>query len=157
MTGQPLHVESDLTFSVDGPSGLSTGTVRASGSRVTVRMSHPVSMMEAVLGADGGGARTPAAVGDFLAGVGLTVDVSGSRGLVVTMGDGVESAIGALVLVSGTRRVRSGSLRAAGPLAVARIRRPRQVRGQVAIGAVALVALVAADLARRRLARQTSA
>ena len=155
MTGQPLHVESDLTFSVDGPSGLSTGTVRASGSRVTVRISHPVSMMEAVLGADGGGARTPAAVGDFLAGVGLTVDVIGPRGLVVTMGDGVESAIGALV--SGTRRVRPGSLRAAGPLAVARIRRPQQVRGQVAIGAVALVALVAADLARRRLARRTSA
>jgi len=155
VTGQPLHVESDLTFSVDGPSGLSTGTVRASGSRVTVRISHPVSMMEAVLGADGGGARTPAAVGDFLAGVGLTVDVIGPRGLVVTMGDGVESAIGALV--SGTRRVRPGSLRAAGPLAVARIRRPQQVRGQVAIGAVALVALVAADLARRRLARRTSA
>jgi hypothetical protein len=112
-------------------------------------------MMEAVLGADGGGARTPAAVGDFLAGVGLTVDVIGPRGLVVSMGDGVESAFGALV--SGTRRVRPGSLRAAGPLAVARIRRPQQVRGQVAIGAVALVALVAADLARRRLARRTSA
>ena len=156
MTGQPLHVESDLTFSVDGPSGLSTGTVRASGSRVTVRSSHPVSMMEAVLGADGGGARTPAAaVGDFLAGVGLTVDVIGPRGLVVTMGDGVESAIGALV--SGTRRVRPGSLRAAGPLAVARIRRPQQVRGQATIGAVALVALVAADVARRRLARRASA
>ncbi len=155
MSGQPLHVESDLTFSVDGPSGLSTGTVRASGSRVTVRISHPVSTMEAVLGADGCGARTPAAVGDFLAGVGLTVDVIGPRGRVVTMGDGVVSAIGALV--SGTRRVRPGSLRAAGPLAVARIRRPQQVRSRLAIGAVALVALVAADLARRRLARQTSA
>ena len=154
MTGQPLHVESDLTFSVDGPSGLSTGTVRASGSRVTVRISHPVSMMEAVLGADIGGARTPAAVGYFLAGVGLTVDVIGPKGLVVTMGDGVESAIGALV--SGTRRVRPGSLRAAGPLAFARMRRPQEVRGQVAIGAVALVALVAADLARRRMAQRGS-
>jgi len=107
-------------------------------------------MMEAVLGADIGGARTPAAVGDFLAGVGLTVDVVGPKGLVATLGSGVDSAIGAWV--SGTRHVRFGSVGSAGPLAVARLRRP-DVGRQVTMGAVALVALVVADATRRRRAR----
>ena len=155
MTGPLLHVESDLTFSVNGPAGPSTGTVRASGSRVTVVTSDPVSLLDAVLGADGGGAATPAAVGDLLASVGLTVEIVGPKGPVVTVGAGVKSAIGALV--SGTQRVQPGSLRAVGPLAVARIRRPQKVRGQVAIGVAALVTLVAADIIRRRLARRKSA
>lgn len=155
MTGPFLHVESDLTFAVDGPSGPSTGTVRASGSRVTVRTSDPVSLLDAVLGADSGGAATPAAVGDFLAEVGLTVEVVGPRGPVVTVGAGVDSAIGSWV--SGTKRVRPGSLLATGPLAVARIRRPRPTRGQVAIGVAAAVALLAADVTRRHLAHRSSA
>jgi len=130
VTGQALYVDSDLTFSIEGPSGPSTGSVRASGSRVTVRTSDPVSMVEAVLGADCGGSRTPAAVGDFLADVGLTVDVIGPKGLVVTMGAGVESSIGAVV--GGTRKMRLGSLRSAGPFVV----------------------LVLADFVRRRWARR---
>ena len=130
MTGQALHVDSDLTFSVDGPSGPSTGSVRAAGSRITVRTSDPVSMVKAVLGAARGGSRTPAVVGNLLAEVGLTVDVIGPKGLVVSMGAGVDSAIGALF--GGTRHVRLGPLRYAGPFVV----------------------LVLADLVRRRWARR---
>ena len=154
MTGPFLHVESDLTFAVDGPFGPSTGTVRASGSRVTVSTSDPASLLDAVLGADTGGAPTPAAVGDLLADIGLTVEVVGPRGPVVTVGAGVESTIGAWA--SGTKHVRPGSLRATGPLAVARIRRSRPTRGQVAIGVAAVVALVAADVTRRHLVRRSS-
>ena len=150
MIDRQLHVDSELTFAVDSPAGASTGTVQASGSRVTVRTSDPVAVMGAVM--DAGGASSASAVGPLLADLGLTVDVVGPRGLVVSMGAGVESANGALV--SGTRHVRFGSARSVGPLALARIRRP-DVGRPVTIGAVALVALVV-ELARRRLARRTS-
>ncbi len=102
MTDRQLHVDSDLTFAVDGPSGASTGTVQASGSRVTVRTSDPVAVMDAVMGADAGGASAAGAVGPLLADLGLTVDVIGPRGLVVSIGAEVESAIGAWSAGRGT-------------------------------------------------------
>lgn len=136
MTRQ-LHIDSDLTFCVDGPSGSSTGRVSASGSTVTISTTDPVAVMSSAPGNKSG---FPVAIADLLADSGVTVEAVGPQGLVVTVGAGVDSAIGALL--TGTRHLRLGSLRAAVPLARARLVPVAGVRRPVIAGVASLVALV---------------
>lgn len=116
MTAGPLRIDSNLTFSVDGPSGSSTGRVDACGTKVTISVTDPVILLRSALGNK---SHFPAVVGDLLAEAGVTVEVVHPQGPVVTVGAGVDSAVGALL--SGTRHLRLGSLRAAAPLARARL------------------------------------
>ncbi len=147
MTARPLRIDSDLTFSVDGPSGSSTGRVDAAESKVTISVTNPADVIGSALG---NRSHQAAALGDLLAEAGLTIEVVGPHGPVVTVGAGVDSAVGALL--SGTRHLRLGSLRAAAPLARARLMLPAPARRPVAVAAASLLTLAIAEqwLRRRR-------
>ena len=153
MTDRSLHVESDLTFSVTGPSGPVTGRVEASGATVTVRTSDPVATLDAALG---GQPYTPSAIEALaarLADSGITVDVSGPQGTVVTLGAGVTSTIGRIL--AGSRLVRPGSLRAVAPLTRVRVapalqRLPSPARWLSWTVAAAMILWALARVARRR-------
>jgi len=148
VTAGPLRIDSNLTFSVDGPSGSSTGRVDACGTKVTISVTDPVMLLRSALG---NRSHFPAVVGDLLAEAGVTVEVVHPQGPIVMVGAGVDSAIGALL--SGTRHLRLGSLRAAAPLARARLVPPSaQVHRPLAVAAASLLALIIADQwLRRRL------
>ena len=148
MNDGPLIIHSDLTFSVDGPGGPSSGRIEAAGSRLTVHASDPVAAMDAAFGARGPASNTPAAVANFLAERGLTVDVVGPRGPVVTLGAGVQSAVGGLV--SGSRHVRLGSPRGVTPFLAARLTPTASVRRGLLFGAAVAAALLASAVVRRR-------
>ena len=151
MSDGPLIIHSDLTFSVDGPGGTSSGRIEAAGSRLTVHASDPVAAMDGAFGAQGLTSNMPAAIADFLAERGLTVDVVGPRGTVVTLGAGVQSGVGALV--SGSRHVRLGSPRGVGPLVLARLTPTAPVRRRLWLGAATLAAAAAAAAGVRRRGR----
>jgi hypothetical protein len=136
VTGRPLRVDSDLSFSVDGPSGKSSGRLSAAGSTVTISLTNPAAAIGSAMNS---GSPQAAAVGHFLASAGVTVDVVGPRGPVMTVGAGVDSAFGALL--SGTRHLRLGSPRAIAPLVRARLTPPARVRRLLAVAAAALLIL----------------
>ena len=153
MTDRSLNVESDLTFSVTGPSGPVTGTVEASGATVTVRTSDPVATLDAALG---GQPYTPSAIEALaarLADSGITVAVSGPQGTVATIGAGVSSTVGRVL--AGSRLVRPGSLRAVAPLTRVRVAPalqglPSTVRWLSGAAAAGMILWALARLARRR-------
>ena len=144
-----LRIESDLSFSLTDAAGSVTGSVTASGSHVTVRASDPVRAVDGLRGVERIRPRAFGALGEQLAASGLTVDLVGPRGAVLSAGAGIDSPVGRLVL--GSRRLRLRSVRAAAELGWARIR-PGDRRRAAGLGAAALVAaaLVRVGRARRR-------
>lgn len=140
MTARPLRIDSDLTFSVDGPSGSSTGRVDAAESKVTISVTNPAAVVGSVLG---NRPQNATAIGDLLAQSGVTVEVVGPRGPVISVGAGVDSAVGALL--SGSRHLRLGSLRAAAPLLRARLMLPTPARRPLAVAAASVLTLVVAE------------
>ena len=140
MTARPLRIHSNLTFSVDGPSGSSTGRVDATESKVTISATNPAAVIGSALG---NRPQDAAAIGDLLAQSGVIVEVVGPQGPVMSVGAGVDSAVGALL--SGTRHLRLGSLRATAPLVRARLMLPTQARRPLAVAAASVLTLVIAE------------
>jgi len=140
VTARPLRIHSNLTFSVDGPSGSSTGRVDAAESKVTISLTNPAAVIGPALG---NRPQNAAAIGDLLARSGVTVEVVGPQGPVLSFGAGVDSAVGALL--SGTRHLRLGSLRATAPLVRARLTLSTQARRPLAVAAASVLTLVIAE------------
>lgn len=110
----PLAVSGSLAFTLDTGSA---GRVEGRGSRILVTADDPVAAFRAAA-APGNGRPALGGLGDVLAEAGLVVEVTGPRGSVATLGDGVDSGLGRLL--AGSRHVRLGRLRAVTPLAAAR-------------------------------------
>lgn len=144
MTARPLRIDSNLTFSVDGPSGSSTGRVDATESKVTISVTNPAAVIGSALG---NRPQKAAAIGDLLAESGVTVEVVGPQGPIMSVGAGVDSGVGGLL--SGTRHLRLGSLRATAPLVRARLTLPAQARRPLAVAAASVLTLVIAQHWRR--------
>jgi len=143
VTAGPLRIHSDLTFSVDGPSGSSTGRIDAVESKVTISVDDPAAVIGSALG---NGSQQAAVIGDLLAASGVTVEVVGPQGPVLTVGAGVDSAVGALL--GGTRHLRLGSPRATAPLVRARIGSLARAHRPVALAAASVLTWL---VARQRL------
>lgn len=114
-----LEVSGSLSFTLDAPDGAASGQISAEGNRVVVSTDDPVAAFRAAT-APGPGQTSVGAVADLLAASGLVLDVTGPRGTVATLGDGVDSRLGHLL--AGSRRVRPGDVRAVRPLALAQAR-----------------------------------
>ncbi len=139
-----LDLQGDLSFSVDGPGGSTSGTVTGDGAVLRVRADDPVAAWDGILGSVSTGPAALRTVADQLADEGLSIAVSGPAGLLALVGAGADSSVGKLLV--GSRRVQLGRPAALRPLAVAQVRR-RLTRSRV----LAVVAgLVVAVLLRRR-------
>lgn len=136
--GVPLQVSGDLSFTVTGAGGATSGSITGRGSRVLVHADDPVAAFRAA-SAPGRGRPALGGLGDLLADAGLVVEVAGPAGVVATVGHGVDSRLGALT--AGSRRVQPGSVRAVRPLVVERLR--EAARGPAAVPLVAVGALLA--------------
>jgi hypothetical protein len=141
----PLEVTGSLDFSLDTGS---TGRVEGVGSRILVTADDPVAAFRAAA-APGNGRPALGGLGDVLAAAGLVVEVTGPRGSVATLGDGVDSPVGRLL--AGSRHVRPGRLRAVTPLAAAR---GVDLLGPAARRLVPLLPLAALWLALRQVRRR---
>lgn len=141
------RVQGSLTFSVMGPGGRTAGTVHGQGPQVTVHAEDPVAAWDAALGSVSTGPAVLKTVGRLLSEEGVTVQVTGPRGTVATVGAGVDDRLGHLL--AGSRHVRLGSPSAVRPLAVAELRRRAPETRAFVLGAVIVLAL-AALVARRR-------
>ncbi len=140
----PLRLEGELSFTVDGPLGSTTGTAHADGTVLHVRAQDPVAAWDAVAGAAPSGAGALGTLADQLAAEGLSVEVTGPAGRLATVGAGADSALGRAV--TGSRHVQPGSPTALRPLVVSKLRQGVRRRRSVLL-ALAAVAVLAA---RRR-------
>ncbi len=141
----------ELSFTVDGPGGATSGTVSGRGGTVAVHADDPVAAWDAALGSVSTGPAALQAIAGLLHDEGLVVELSGPAGLVATVGSGVNSPVGALL--AGSRRIRLGTPAAVRPLAVAQVRRSAAAApgGRPALLALAtLLFLVLAGRLRRR-------
>jgi hypothetical protein len=117
----PLDLQGDLSFTVDGPGGSTSGTVVGDGAVLRVRAEDPVTAWDGFLGSVSTGPAALRTVADGLADEGLSIAVSGPHGLLAVVGAGADSGVGKLLL--GSRRVQLGRPAALRPLAVAQLRR----------------------------------
>ncbi len=141
----PLSLDGTVAFTVDGPGGSTGGTLVGDGPVLRVAADDPVVAWDALVGAAPRGPRALAELADALHSGGMTVEVSGPRGRLATVGAGADSALGGLV--TGSRRVSPGSPAALRPLALAQLRRTARTRR----GVLVVLAAVAVVLLRRRL------
>lgn len=142
----PIRVQADLTIEVDG----TLATLASDGDRLVLSSAHPervwAAVVSAALPAGNGTLDGPRAVGRVateLAAAGLRLEVSGPRGKVAHLGDGVKSRLGRVV--TGSAAVAPGA-----PGAVAVLLWSRLPRRAVAIAAVALSVATLAVASRRR-------
>ena len=142
----PLRLEGELTFTVDGPLGSTTGTARGDGTVLRVRAEDPVAAWDAVTGAAPSAAGGLGTLADQLAADGLSVEVTGPAGLLATVGAGADSALGRAV--TGSRHVQPGRPAALRPLVLSQVRQGVRRRRSLLL-AIAAVAVLAAR--RRRL------
>ena len=142
----PLRLEGELSFSVDGPLGSTTGTARADGTVLHVRAEDPVAAWDAVAGAAPSAAGGLGALADQLAEEGLSVQVTGPEGRLATVGAGADSALGRAF--TGSRHVQPGSPSALRPLVVSQLRQGARRRRSLLLALAAVVVL--AERRRRR-------
>jgi hypothetical protein len=142
-----LHLEGQVSFTVDGPGGSTAGVARGDGPVLRVSADDPVLAWEAVSGvAPGLGGFGDLA--DLLHDGGVAVEVSGPQGVVGTVGLDVDSPLGAVL--TGSRRVRMGGASAVRGLVLSQARTELARRRRPLLVALGLVVLVAA---RRRRSR----
>ena len=139
-----LDLQGGLSFTVDGPGGSTAGTVEGDGAVLRVRTKDPVAAWDGVVGSVSTSPAALRTVADLLADEGLSIEVSGPRGVLALVGAQADSVVGQVLV--GSRRVQLGSPAALGPLAVAQVRRSVSPRSLLAGAAAVLVAL----LLRRR-------
>ena len=143
---EQIRVEADLEIAVDGvPARLTSH-----GDRLVLSSPHPERVWAAVLSAAlpvrVGALDGPKAVGRLgaeLAAAGLRLEVTGPRGTVAHLGDGVRSRFGRLA--TGSAAVSPGA-----PTAVAALLWSRVPRTTAAAAALALVLAGTAIATRRR-------
>lgn len=145
-THPPLRIDSDLTFTSTAPTGPVTGQIQAAGSHITITTTDPAATLDAALGTRRVGPRALGVIGDVLSRAGLTVDVGGPTGSVITAGAGVHSLIGALI--TGSTHLRLNSIRAAATLARRISPAPNQRRA-LYTAAAGLLALITSRRRRR--------
>ena len=116
-----LDLQGDLSFTVEGPGGSTSGTVVGDGTVLRVRAEDPVAAWDGILGSVSTGPAALRTVADRLADEGLSVEVTGPHGLLALVGADADSGVGRLL--TGSRRVRLGSPGALRPLVVAQVRR----------------------------------
>ena len=116
-----LDLQGDLSFTVEGPGGSTSGTVVGDGTVLRVRAEDPVAAWDGIFGSVSTGPAALRKVADGLADEGLSVEVTGPHGLLALVGADVDSGVGRLL--TGSRRVRLGSPGALRPLVVAQVRR----------------------------------
>ena len=116
-----LDLQGDLSFTVEGPGGSTSGTVVGDGTVLRVRAEDPVAAWDGIFGSVSTGPAALRKVADGLADEGLSVEVTGPHGLLALVGADADSAVGRLL--TGSRRVRLGSPGALRPLVVAQVRR----------------------------------
>ena len=136
----PLRLSGELSFTVDGPQGSTTGTAHADGPVLHVRAEDPVAAWDAVAGAAPSAAGGLGNVADQLAAEGLSVQVSGPRGRLATVGAGADSALGRAV--TGSRHVQPGRAGALRPLVLSQVRQGVRRRRSLLLGVAALAVLV---------------
>ena len=138
MNGRPLalRVEADLAIEVDGKSA----TLSGNGNTLVLTSAYPEAVWAAAVGAalpaGVGGASGPRAIGlvaDQLAAAGLTLEVTGPRGRVVRLGDGVHSTLGQIA--TGSSAVAAGR---PGAVAVVLWRGHRRLVASAGLGALAV-------------------
>ena len=136
----PLRMEGDLSFTVDGPQGSTTGTAHADGTVLHVRAEDPVAAWDAVAGAAPSAAGGLGVLADQLAAEGLSVEVTGPAGRLATVGAGADSALGRVV--TGSRHVQPGASSALRPLVLSQVRQGARRRRSLllALAAVAVLA-----------------
>lgn len=129
MSAAGIVIEGSVSFEVTSLAGMATGRISGEGQHLVVHTSDPVVALDAA-GAPGGGLikrrRSYGALGDLLAAQGLTVDVVGASGPIVSIGAGVTSLLGSALV--GSQHVHLRSLRAAWGLLRADRKRRRSVR-----------------------------
>ena len=141
-----IRVEADLTIEVDGtPARLSS-----EGERLVLSSPHPERVWQAVLSsalpAGVGSLDGPRAIGRLageLAASGVRLEVTGPRGSVAHLGQGVDSRLGRLA--TGSSAVAPGA-----PAAVAVLLWSRVSRRAGAAAAAVVVLAVAVGLGRKR-------
>ncbi len=141
-----IRVEADLEFAVDG----TPARLTSHGYRLVLSSPHPERVWAAVLSAAlpvrVGALDRPKAVGRLaaeLAAVGLRLEVTGPRGAVAHLGDGVQSRLGRLA--TGSAAVSPGA-----PSAVAVLLWSRVPRTTAAAGLALALALAGTAIAYRR-------
>ena len=140
----PLRLEGELSFTVDGPQGSTTGTAHADGTVLHVRAEDPVAAWDALAGAAPSAAEGVGTLADQLAAEGLSVEVTGPAGRLATVGAGADSALGRAV--TGSRHVAPGSPTALRPLVLSQVRQGVRRRRSLLL----TIAAVAVLAARRR-------
>jgi hypothetical protein len=143
----PLDLQGELSFTVDGPGGSTSGTVVGDGAVLRVRAEDPVAAWDSVLGSVSTGPGALRTVADGLAGEGLSIAVSGPHGLLAVVGAGADSGVSGLLL--GSRRVQLGRPAALRPLAVAQLRRGLRRPDVLAVAAGVVTAVVLRRRSRR--------
>lgn len=143
----PLDLQGDLSFTVEGPGGSTSGTVVGDGAVLRVRAEDPVAAWDGILGSVSTGPAALRTVADGLADEGLSIEVSGPHGLLALVGAGADSGVGKLL--TGSRRVQLGTPAALRPLAVAQVRRSLTLSGALTV----LAGLVVTVVLRRRTRR----
>ena len=143
-----LSLEGDLSFTVDGPGGTTSGRVVGDGAVLRVHADDPVAAWEATVGSVSTGPAGLRAAADALAEQGLSVEVAGPHGRLALVGADADSGFGRLV--TGSRRVQFGRPVALRPLAVAQVRQSLPPRRRAVLALAVLAALVALG---RRLSR----
>jgi hypothetical protein len=136
----PLRLEGELSFTVDGPRGATTGTAHADGTVLHVRTEDPLAAWDAVAGAVPSAAVGLRTLADRLAADGLSVELTGPAGVLATIGSGADSALGRAV--TGSRHVQPGRTGALRPLVLSWVGRAAGRRGPLLL-AVAAVAVLA--------------
>jgi hypothetical protein len=141
-----MRVEADLTIDIDG----TPARLASDGDRLILSSAHPeriwAAAVSAALPAGIGTLDGPRAVGRMareLAAAGLRLEVTGPRGTVAHLGDGVRSRLGRAV--TGSAAVAPGT-----PSAVAVLLWSRFPLRRAVITAVALSAAIAVVARRRR-------
>ena len=143
----PLDLQGDLSFTVEGPGGSTSGTVVGDGAVLRVRAEDPVTAWDGFLGSVSTGPASLSTVADGLADEGLSIAVSGPHGLLALVGAGADSGVGKLLI--GSRRVQLGRPAALRPLAVAHVRRSLTRSRGLAVVAGLVVAVVLHRRTRR--------
>lgn len=145
----PLQFTADLV--VESADGL-VGRVTGEGSTLRVTTDDPARFVDELRATWPADVRGVGRVGDFLAGEGVSVTISGPRGDVLTLGAEASSLVGRLT--TGTRRVAPGRPLTVAPLVRGQVRDmlwglPASPRARVTVGLV-LATLAVCSLLRRR-------
>ena len=149
--GISVSVQADLRMDLDGTSATLTGD----GDRLMLATERPVALWDILVSAPlpvgGGSVGGPARVGrvaEALREAGVNLDLRGPRGTVASLGAGVDSALGRVLVGSGA--LGPGAPAAVAPLVWQAVRRGPAARVAALALATSVAGIVLVHRARRR-------